>query len=421
MTNNGQLQTRKRGGLENMIRARQYRRFPTGRRLACASAALALAVLVVTAIFVFAVPSVQAQTLKTLYTFGGTTDGGYPNALVRDAAGNLYGTTISGGVGTCADGDLSGCGVVFRVTPAGKETVLYSFTGGADGAAPQRGLLLDAKGNLYGTTASGGTYGFGTVFKVDQNGNETVLYSFTGGADGGNPYSGLVRDAQGNLYGVAGSVVFKLDEKGNETVLYTFTGGADGSPNGRLMRDANGNLYGTTAGGGTYGFGKVYKLDTSGKEHLLYSFCPQGGVCADGAVPFAGVIQDTAGNLYGTTSQGGTAGWGTVFELNTSGKEKVLHSFTYGDGALPSFGVIRDTNGNLYGTTVYGGIQKKTCTLGCGVIFRVTKAGKESTLYSFTFAEGANPEASVIRDAKGNLYGTTVMGHFFGTVFRLTP
>jgi uncharacterized repeat protein (TIGR03803 family) len=404
-----------------MIRTKQYRRIPTVRRLACASATLALAVLVVTAIFVFAVPSVQAQTFKTLHTFGGTTDGGYPNALVRDAAGNLYGTTISGGVGACTDGDLSGCGVVFKVTPAGKEIVLYSFTGGADGAAPQRGLQLDAKGNLYGTTPSGGAYGFGTVFKVDQNGNETVLYSFTGGADGGNPYSGLVRDAQGNLYGVAGPVVFTLDEKGNETVLYTFTGGADGSPNGRLLRDANGNLYGTTAGGGTYGFGKVFKLDTSGKEHVLYSFCPQGGICTDGAVPFAGVIQDTAGNLYGTTSQGGTAGWGTVFELNTSGKQKVLHSFTYGDGALPSFGVIRDTNGNLYGTTVYGGIQKKTCTLGCGVIFKVTKAGKESTLYSFTFADGANPEASVIRDAKGNLYGTTVMGHAFGTVFKLTP
>jgi uncharacterized repeat protein (TIGR03803 family) len=421
MTSNGQLQTRKQGRVENMIRTKQYRRIPTVRRLACASATLALAVLVVTAIFVFAVPSVQAQTFKTLYTFGGTTDGGYPNALVRDAAGNLYGTTISGGVGACTDGDLSGCGVVFKVTPAGKEIVLYSFTGGADGAAPQRGLQLDANGNLYGTTPSGGAYGFGTVFKVDQNGNETVLYSFTGGADGGNPYSGLVRDAQGNLYGVAGPVVFTLDEKGNETVLYTFTGGADGSPNGRLLRDANGNLYGTTAGGGTYGFGKVFKLDTSGKEHVLYSFCPQGGICTDGAVPFAGVIQDTAGNLYGTTSQGGTAGWGTVFELNTSGKQKVLHSFTYGDGALPSFGVIRDTNGNLYGTTVYGGIQKKTCTLGCGVIFKVTKAGKESTLYSFTFADGANPEASVIRDAKGNLYGTTVMGHAFGTVFKLTP
>ena len=187
------------------------------------------------------------------------------------------------------------------------------------------------------------------------------------------------------------------------------------------MRDAKGNLYGTTAGGGAYGFGKVFKLDTSGKEHVLYNFCPQGGTCTDGQIPFAGVIQDTAGNLYGTTSQGGTAGWGTVFELNTSGKLKVLHSFTYGDGALPSFGVIRDTNGNLYGTTVYGGIQKKTCTLGCGVIFKVTKAGKESTLYSFTFAQGANPEAPVIRDAKGNLYGTTVMGHAFGTVFKLTP
>jgi uncharacterized repeat protein (TIGR03803 family) len=280
-------------------------------------------------------------------------------------------------------------------------------------------LLLDAKGNLYGTTPSGGADGFGTVFKVDENGKETVLYSFTGGADGGNPYSGLVRDAQGNLYGVAGQVVFKLDENGHETVLYTFKGAA--TPNGSLLRDAKGNLYGTTAGGGTHGFGTVFKLDTSGKKHALYNFCPQGGICTDGAVPFAGVIQDAAGNLYGTASQGGTAGWGTVFELNTSGKEKVLHSFTYGDGALPSFGVIRDTNGNLYGTTVYGGIQKKTCTLGCGVIFKVTKAGKESTLYSFTFAQGANPEAGVIRDANGNLYGTTVMGHAFGTVFRLTP
>jgi uncharacterized repeat protein (TIGR03803 family) len=254
---------------------------------------------------------------------------------------------------------------------------------------------------------------------VDENGNETVLYSFTGGTDGGHPYSSLLRDAKGNLYGVAGSVVFKLDENGHETVLFTFKGAA--TPNGNLLRDAKGNLYGTTAGGGTHGFGTVFKLDTSGKKQVLYSFCPQGGMCTDGSVPLAGVIQDTAGNLYGTTSQGGTAGWGTVFELNASGQEKVLHSFTYGDGALPSFELIRDTNGNLYGTTPYGGLQKKTCTLGCGVIFKVTKAGKESTLYSFTFAAGANPEASVIRDTKGNLYGTTVMGHAFGTVFKLTP
>ena len=360
----------------------------------------------------------HAQTLKTLYTFGGTSDGGYPNGLVRDAAGNLYGTTITGGVGACTYGGLSGCGVVFKVTPAGKEIVLYSFTGGADGAAPYRSLVRDANGNLYGTTPGGGRDGFGTVFKVDKNGNETVLYSFTGGADGGNPYSDLVRDAQGNLYGVAGPVVFKLDEHGKEFVLYTFTGAA---PNGHLLRDAKGNFYGTTSGGGTYGFGTVFKLNTLGKETDLYSFCPLGGICADGAFPSAGVIQDAAGNLYSTTSQGGTAGWGTVFKLDKSGKETVLHSFSYGDGGLPYAGLVRDINDNLYGTTTLGGIQKKTCLNGCGVIFKVAKSGKETTLHSFTFADGADPQTGVIRDAKGNLYGTTTMGHAFGTLFKLTP
>jgi len=329
--------------------------------------------------------------------------------VILDAAGNLYGTTYGGGTWNA--------GVVYKVDPAGQETVLYSFTGGADGGLPQSGVIRDSAGNLYGTASYGGTcfYGCGVVYKLDTKGNETVLYSFTGGADGGNPSAGVIRDSAGSLYGTTrgggtanAGVVYKLDTKENETVLYTFTGGADGgNPQlGSLIHDPAGDLYGTTGGGGAAGSGVVYKVDPSGHETVLYSFT--GG--ADGVDPL-GVIRDPAGNLYGATFAGGTlatnvgdtTGFGVVFKLNQAGRETVLHNFTSGAGGADPFGVlIRDSAGNFYGTTFYGG------TSGVGVVYKLDASGHETGLYSFTGgADGGSPFAGVIRDSAGNLYGTT--------------
>jgi uncharacterized repeat protein (TIGR03803 family) len=222
----------------------------------------------------------QGQTYTVLHSFAGPpTDGSNPfdsGSLVRGSAGNLYGTTTFGGA--------SGKGVVFKVDPTGMETVLYSFTGGADGASPSAGLIRDKEGNLYGATAYGGDLsaffglGCGVVFKLDSSGNETVLYTFTCGADGlqdgSQPRAVLVRDKAGNLYGTteAGGtfgygMVFKLDRTGKETVLHTFTG-ADGlQVDAGLIRDAEGNLYGTTVGGGASGDGVVFKLTTCDEDH----------------------------------------------------------------------------------------------------------------------------------------------------------
>ena len=209
--------------------------------------------------------------------------------------------------------------------------------------------------------------------------------------------------------------VFKLDHAGNETVLYSFTGGTDGNtPYSGVIRDEAGNLYGTTVGGGAFGSGVVYKVEPWGKETVLYSFCSQPN-CADGASPSAGVIRDSAGNLYGTTAGAGAHGKGTVFKLDpASGKETVLYSFTGGpDGAQPVASLIRDDDGNLYGTASTGGDLSKRCTSfmpGCGVVFEIDPAGKQTVLYTFTGeADGANPYSALLK-ASGNLYGTTYGG-----------
>src|ERR1035441_3236450 len=205
---------------------------------------------------------------------------------------------------------LAAAGMVRAHAQTATETVLHSFTTNPPkGANPNGGVIRDSAGNLYGTTSAGGT-GYGVVFKVNTAGKETVLYSFTGGADGGQPHAGLILDSAGNLYGTTyaggeggAGVVFKVNMAGQETVLYSFTGGADGKrPNAGGIRDSGGNLYGTTQSGGTANSGVVYDLNTSGRGGVLYSFT--GG--ADGGAPFAGVIRDSAGNLYGTTSSGGT-------------------------------------------------------------------------------------------------------------------
>jgi len=320
-------------------------------------------------------------------------------------------------------------------------------------------LVRDNAGNLYGTTSTGGGHGFGVVFKLDTTGRETVLHSFTGGADGANPNfgdPGLLRDVAGNLYGTTGAggdlacrfvpalpsslsfpgcgVVFKLGTTGKETVLHSFTGGADGAdPATGLVRDAAGNLYGNTGAGGDLacgggsGCGVVFKLDTTGKETVLHRFT--GG--ADGAAPStaAGLVRDAAGNLYGNTFTGGhgtcPGGCGVVFKLGTTGKETVLHSFTGGsDGAAPEAGLVRDNAGNLYGTTDSGGDLACGSGFGCGVVFKLDTTGKEIVLHKFTGGkDGAFPAGRLVRDSAGNLYGTTQSGgaFFSGVVFKLTP
>jgi uncharacterized repeat protein (TIGR03803 family) len=339
-----------------------------------------------------------------LYTFTGGADGNGPLAgVIRDSAGNLYGTTYNGGT--------ANAGVVFKLDTAGQETVLYSFTGGTDGGYPYAGVIEDSAGNLYGTTYSGGTANAGVVFKLDTAGQETVLYSFTGGTDGGYPYAGVIQDSSGNLYGTASGggtdyagVVYKVSAAGQETVLCSFTGGAHGGyPYAAVIRDSAGNLYGTASQGGTAEYGVVYKVNTAGQETVLHNF--MGG--ADGSNPLAGLIRDSSGNLYGTTSGGGTPGGGVVYEVSTAGEETVLYSFTTGaDGGYPYYGgVIRDSSGNLYGTTVNGG------TAQGGVVYKLDSAGQETLLYSFPgAADGRYPLAGVIRDSAGNLYGTTVNG-----------
>ena len=371
--------------------------------------------------------------------------------VVRDLAGNLYGTTTYGGEKFCGFYG-TGCGVVYKLDPAGHEKRLYAFMGLADGGTPSYAGVIDSAGNLYGTTSQGGqgVPGSGVVYKLDAAGQETVLYTFTGGSDGANPSFGVVRDSAGNLYGTTGGggdccgVVFKIDPFGQYTVLYTFTGGADGGyPGGGVIRDSAGNLYGTTGGGGDC-CGVVFKIDPFGQYTVLYTFT--GG--ADGGYPGGGVIRDSAGNLYGTTENGGdlsctaffSPGCGVVFKVDPSGQETVLYSFTGGaDGGFPFVaGVIRDPAGNLYGTTFAGG--GSGCndsggfgTDGCGVVYKLDTSGQETVLHTFTGgSDGGNPFPGLVRDRAGNLYGTTGGGGdlsctFYpyapgcGVVFKVDP
>lgn len=392
----------------------------------------------------------DAQTFTLLHGFrGGANDGYNPGsgALMLDAKGNLYGTTLLGGSGGC-DG---GCGTVFKITPAGKFSLLYSFgSTSGDGAYPDGALIHDNAGNLYGTTYGGGTsgsacdgYGCGTVFKLDTRGHETVLYSFSGGADGATPYSALVEDSAGNLYGTTHlggaynwGTVFKVDSLGNETVVHNFDGDADdgGDAFAGLTMDAAGNLYGTTQGGGIFnshcipgveiGCGTVFKITAGGEESVLYDFTGH----QDGNTPFSGVIRDAAGNLYGTSQPEGSDPpfWGAVFKLEPSGKLIVLHDFSGGPGgADPLAGVIADPAGNFYGTTSAGGTGN--CSYyqngGCGTVFKLTRSGQFTVLHNFMGPDGANVSAALVMDSQGNLYGTASWYGPFGegSVFKITP
>ena len=389
-------------------------------------------------------PATQAQTFSVLHTYTGTPDGAQPfQSSMLNLNGALYGTAIYGG--------LYGYGMLFRLDSSG-QTVLYNFTGGTDGAYPDTNLILDAQGNLYGTTTNGGdlscfisaTPGCGVVFKLNSNGL-TVLYSFTDGADGASP-QGLAMDSVRNLYGgtyLGGDptcqcgVVYKVDAiTHQQSALYVFKGGTDGgSPNGFVTVDAMRNVYGAALIGGNLadcsgvGCGAVFKVDASGNESTLYNFT--GG--ADGSLPNAAFLMDAKGNLYGTAITGGdlncqyeafAPGCGTVYEVTTAGKFRLLYTFHGLDGANPNYGLISDAKGNFYSTTSYGG------TYGNGTVFELTTRGVEKVLHSFTGGtDGAVPFSGMTLDSRGNLYSNTFQGgdlscnspNGCGTAFKIVP
>jgi len=382
------------------------------------------------------------------YSFSG--DGG-PNrpyaGLISDKSGNLYGTTELGGT--------QNRGTVFELEPGSSgwnEVVLYSFAGGQDGSRPAANVIFDGAGNLYGTTTAGGggscPGGCGTVFELTPSSSgwsESVIYSFGGGSDGRQPYSGLVLSKAGALYGTTSlggalgatcpsgcGTVFALTPGSGgwkQSVLYAFTGGNDGAaPYADLALDKSGSLYGTTMEGGASGDGTVFRLASAAgqwKETLLHTFSG-----ADGAVPYGGLVLDAANNIYGTTFQGGAANHGVVFELTPgrgdTWKVRVLHSF-WNAAANPAAGLVMDASGNLFGTAMLGG-NSNSCAGGCGSVFRLKPSAGSTWKYGVLYAfgqgqDGFRPSAPLLVTGAGTLFGTTQAGgaQGQGVVFEITP
>lgn len=362
----------------------------------------------------------SALTYNVLHTFGASGDGAVPvGDVTADKNGNIYGATQSG-----ADSGVDG--TVFEIAAGGKESVLFSFESSHpnDGLVPLQGVVRDGAGNLYGTTNEGGSANDGVVYKLSPSGVEKVLHTFNGVPDGANPIAHLIRDTSGNLYGTTEfggtkgyGTIFKVDRAGSESILYSFTNGSDGAyPVAGVARDASGNLYCTTmvADSGAEP-GTVFKLSASFAPSTLYTFT--GG--NDGGVPESQLVLDTAGNVYGTTVSFGTAGDGVVFRVSPSGTETVLHEFTGGsDGAVPYAGVVRISSGVIYGTTFYGG-----GALNAGTIYKISIKGHETVLYDFSASSGYHPNG-VLLDDKGSLYGTASSGGIGstaeGVVFKLS-
>lgn len=386
--------------------------------------------------------SAKAIKPQILVSFSGKNGSAPQGTLVADAAGNLYGTNQAGGA--------SGKGTVFELSPpaAGKKAwatkVLLSFNG-TNGSQPVAGMVFDKSGNLYGTALTGGASGDGVVFelaapsKANGKWTETLLHSFSG-TDGLNPQAGVVFDTSGNLYGAtvgggasSGGTVFKLapPQAGQKTwtlsTLFSFNGNSNGAqPTGTLILDKAGNIYGTTVNGGVLSDGIAYELSAPGgggtpwNEIVLQSFG-----AANGIQPYAGLVADGSGNLYGTTVKGGAHSDGAVFKLTppATGSETVLYSFSGTDGNYPFANLAIDANGNLFGVTGGGG------TRGYGTVFEVSPpgAGKtnwtEKVLTSFTSTNGAGPSAAVLLDSTGDIFGTTAGGgaHKDGTAFKLKP
>jgi uncharacterized repeat protein (TIGR03803 family) len=380
--------------------------------------------------FLLSLVHAQASAVfTTLYSFSSTNDGANPQAaLVQGSDGDFYGTTFAGGT--------NGDGTVFKISTNGSFTRLYSFTGGTDGEGPVAGLVDDSDGNFYGTTSVGGihagTNGYGTVFQISTNGVLTGVHSFTGFNDGAYPQAALVQGSDGYFYGTtyAGGAysnqyggfgtVFKINNNGALTNLHSFSGGNDGGyPAGGLAQGTDGNFYGTTVNGGTNGsWGSVFKITTNGTLTSLHSFSPPGV----GSAGPSGLMQGSDGYFYGTTFWGGVYGYGdgfgTAFQISTNGALTNLYLFLPdNDVEHPHAGLVQGSDGNFYGTTGSGG------TNSYGTVFKITPNGALTSLYSFTNGiDGSRPECPLVQGSDGSFYGTSSSGGFggAGTIFRLT-
>lgn len=370
----------------------------------------------------------RAQVVTTLFRFDGT-NGSNPEAgLLQGGDGGVYGTNVYGG----ANDD----GTVFKITQAGTLLTLHSFDF-ANGEGPLSGVRLATNGDFYGTTWMGGAYGGGTAFKMTAGGILTKLHDFGSGTDGIIPNAGLIQATNGYLYGTASEggthhkgTVFGMTTEGVLTTLHNFCFEArcsdGGVPYAGLVQATNGNLYGTTFDGGTNGYGTVFTITMDGSFTLLHSFN-----LTDGANPYGTLIQAADGILYGTTVGGGTSGQGTVFKITLDGAVTTLHSFDVADGSNPYGALVLATDGNFYGTAETGGANT-TCNLGCGTLFQITPQGTLTTLYNFCSqagcSDGAEPVGGLVQDTNGVFYGTTFAGGNSGchatfpgcgTVFRL--
>jgi uncharacterized repeat protein (TIGR03803 family) len=346
----------------------------------------------------------QAQTFTTLASFDGD-NGGAPQygSLVQATDGNYYGTTQYGGP--------KDTGVFFQVTPSGELTVIYKFCSRSkctDGKAPWSGPVLDSDGNFYGTTNLGGSgkQNAGTIYKMTPGGALTTLYTFCPTApspcDDGKYPIGLMQASNGNFYGVAANygadnngTIFELSKSGVFKVLYSFCALAncvDGEePYAGLIQASNGNFYGTTARGGAYGNGTVYEVSATGYFRTIHSFCAQQPGCTDGATPYAGLVEDANGNLYGTTFYGGANGYGSVFEITAARQFVLVHSFDNTDGAYPISALILASDGNLYGTA--------------NTIFQIAVGNEFHSLYTFCGCTN-----TLLQGTDGTFYGTTAEG-----------
>jgi uncharacterized repeat protein (TIGR03803 family) len=355
-----------------------------------------------------------AQTFTKLVNFDAS-NGAFPQyvALVQGRDGRLYGTTSSGGA--------SHDGTVFKITPQGDLTTLYSFciaNGCPDGSNPFAGLIQATDGDFCGTTLAGGAQDDGTVFKITAGGTLTMLHSFISDTDGASPYAGLLLGTDGNFYGITADgsphnagTIFKITSTGIFTTLYVFCSQNDcqdgASPYGGLIQGLDGRLYGTTSGGGDYQNGTIFRMTLNGKLTQLHSF--QG---EDGAHPYGRLVQAADGTLYGTTLDGGAYIGGTVFKIVPTGKFTKLYDFCKqpqcSDGAQPFSGLLEGTDGSFYGVTYQGGDSSCGLTSGCGTIFRVNTAGVLTTLHQFRLDEGAEASGELIQATDGNFYGTTI-------------
>ena len=400
--------------------------------------------LVSTAIFLLtlalSLPLAQGQHVKGLHQFDGTIpgDGVFPHApVIKDSAGNLFGTTIAGG-------NNNGDGTVFKIDRDGVESILFTFDSRVSGASPDSSLIQDQEGNLLGVAIEGGPKGGGVVFKLSPQGEFTLLHAFVNGPNRSPavPEGGLFLDQSGNLFGTtfAGGqggaapncpngcgTIFRLDPNGRFKVLHEFNDLDGGNPFGPLVPDAKGNLYGVARAGGDLtcpdpdvpgdGCGTIFRITPNGKLTVLHTF--RGGM--DGATPQPGLVFNAAGDLFGATARGGRTDLGLIFRIAADGTYTVLHRFLKREGTNPNGNLVLDEAGNLFGVAQSNGFHR------LGTIFELSPIGTLTVLHAFRGAlDGGAPEAGMIRDSDGNFFGTSTTSDLNeplrgGNVFEFTP